>query len=393
MSVTALIHNHYQQVGGEDQVFAAEAGLLEAHDHRVLRYTMHNDQVASLNPLTLARSTVWNGEVYRELRALIRRERPQVAHFHNTFPLISPAAYYASKAEGVPVVQTLHNYRLLCPNALFFRDGRPCEDCLGKPIPWPGVVHACYRGSRAASGAVAAMLTAHRGLGTWTRTVDVYIALTEFVRQKFIQGGIPAEKIVVKPNFVHPDPGLGGGRGEYALFVGRLSPEKGVDTLLAGWEQLGGRVPLKIVGDGPLASRVAEATQKLRGVEWLGRQPGERVLALMKEARILLLPSLWYENLPMVVIEAYAAGLPVVGSDLGSVAALIDPGRTGLHFRSEDPEDLTVQVEWALTHPTELARMRREARAEFEAEYTAEKNYWRLMEIYELAATEAKARA
>jgi glycosyltransferase involved in cell wall biosynthesis len=391
MHVTALLHNHYQQLGGEDQVFAAEAGLLEARDHRVLRYTMHNDQVSGLNPLTLAKATVWNGEVYRELRALMRGERPQVAHFHNTFPLISPAAYYAAKAEGVPVVQTLHNYRLLCPNALFFRDGRVCEDCLGKSVPWPGVIHACYRGSRPASAAVAAMLTAHRGLGTWTRTVDVYIALTEFARQKFIQGGIPAEKIVVKPNFVYPDPGSGEGRGEYALFVGRLSPEKGVDTLLEAWEQLGGRIPVKIVGEGPLEDRVAEATQKLEGVEWLGKQSGERVMALMKEARVLLLPSLCHENFPRVVIEAYAAGLPVVGGDQGSVAALISPGSTGLHFRSGDPEDLAAQVDWALAHPAELAGMRREARAEFEAKYTAEENYRRLMDIYGLAATGIKA--
>ncbi len=244
-----LLHNRYQQPGGEDQVFAAEGNLLEAHGHQVLRYTRHNDQVTDQNPLALAGATVWNQAVYRELRTLIRRERPQVAHFHNTLPMISPAAYYAARAEGVPVVQTLHNYRLLCPNALFYRDGQVCEDCLGKAVPWPGVVHACYRESRASSGAVATMLTAHRAIGTWKKAVDMYVALTEFARQKFVQGGLPAEKIVVKPNFIEPDPGSGEGRGHYALFVGRLSQEKGVDTLLAAWEQLGEKVPLKIVGD------------------------------------------------------------------------------------------------------------------------------------------------
>src|SRR5829696_8328643 len=169
-----LLHNRYQLPGGEDQVFAAEGELLEARGHRVSRYTVHNDQVAEMNRPALAKATVWNQAVYRELRALIRSERPQVAHFHNTLPLISPAAYYAAQAEGVPVVQTLHNYRLLCPNALFFREGRVCEDCLGKHLPWPGVVHSCYRGSRVASGAVTMMLTAHRTLGTWTREVDTY---------------------------------------------------------------------------------------------------------------------------------------------------------------------------------------------------------------------------
>src|SRR5215212_4268687 len=247
-----LAHNEYQQPGGEDQIFRSEAALLEAHGHQVLRYAAHNDRVAGMNPVALAGSTVWNRASYRELQSMIRRERPQVAHFHNTLPLISPAGYYAAKAEGVPVVQTLHNYRLLCPNALFFRDGHVCEDCQGKLVPWPGVLHACYRESRPASAAMAAMLTTHRALQTWTEQVDVYIATTEFAREKFVQGGLPAEQLVVKPNFLHPAPSPGQVRGDFALFVGRLSPEKGVGTLLETWKRSRVRVPLKIVGDGPL---------------------------------------------------------------------------------------------------------------------------------------------
>jgi glycosyltransferase involved in cell wall biosynthesis len=381
-----LAHNEYQQVGGESQVFAAEGALLEAHDHRVLRYIVHNDQVAEMNPVGLAGATVWNRSNYRELRALIRRERPDVVHFHNTFPLISPSGYYAAKAEGRPVVQSLHNYRLLCPNALFFRDGRACEDCHGKLVPWPGVLHACYRGSRPASGAVAAMLTAHRTLRTWTRMVDVYIALTEFARGKFVQGGLLAEKIVVKPNFLHPDPNPGERRGGYAVFVGRLSVEKGIDGLLSAWERLGDRMPLKIVGDGPLAEIVARDIRRLKNVEWLGRRPREQALDLMKGARVLILPSICYENFPLVVAEAFAVGLPIIASDLGSLASLVDPGRTGLLFRPSDPKDLADKVEWALNHPNELASMSREARAEFEAKYTAERNYERLLSIYESAA-------
>lgn len=387
------VHNYYQQAGGEDQVFAAESALLEEHGHHVLRYSVHNDQIMSMNSPALTKATLWNSSTHRELRKLVRQEQPQIAHFHNTFPLISPAGYYAARAEGVPVVQTLHNYRLLCSNAQFFRDGHVCEDCLGKTPPWPGVVHACYRDSRAASGVVATMLTAHRAWRTWTEMVDAYVALTEFQRRKFIQGGIPEGKIKVKPNFVRYDPGAGERPGGYFLFIGRLSKEKGVETLLAAWKRLGGRVPLKIAGDGPLAGEVAGAIEALEDVEWLGRQSEERVQTLMKSARALVFPSVWYEGFPMVIAEAYAAGLPVIASDLGSMSTLVEHGRTGLHFRPGDAEDLARKIEWALEHPSQLAMMSKEARAEFEAKYTAEQNYRMLMEIYELAMKGARTNA
>ena len=348
------VHNRYQRPGGEDQVFVDETALLEARGHRVVRCEVHNDQVEHMNRLTLAKDTVWNTSAYRELGALIRRERPDVAHFHNTLPLVSPAGYYAARAEGVPVVQTLHNYRLLCPVSLFFRDGRVCEDCMGKTVPWPGVVHGCYRGSRAASGVIATMLTVHRALRTWTEMVDVYVALTEFARNKFVEGGLPAGKIVVKPNFVAPDPGPGQGGGGYALFVGRLAPEKGTGTMLDAWDRLGTGFPLKIVGDGPLKDRVAGAAAGRSNVELLGHRPVADVHALMREADMLIFPSEWYETFGRVAAEAFAAGTPVVAADIGAVAELVEHGRTGLKFRPGDPEDLAAQVEWALSHPAEL---------------------------------------
>ncbi len=387
------VHNRYQRPGGEDQVFVDETALLETRNHRVLRYEVHNDQVKQVNRLILAKDTVWNTSAYRELGALIRRERPDVVHFHNTLPLVSPAGYYAARAEGVPVIQTLHNYRLLCPVALFYRDGRVCEDCMGKAVPWPGVVHRCYRGSRTASGVIATMLTVHRALRTWTEMVDVYVALTEFARNKFIEGGLPAGKIVVKPNFVAPDPGRGQGGGGYALFVGRLAPEKGTETMLAAWDRLGTRIPLKIVGDGPLRDRVVEAAARQSNVEWLGHRPVEDVHALMGKADMLVFPSQWYETFGRVAAEAFAAGTPVIAANIGAVAELVEHGRTGLKFRPGDPEDLVTQVEWALSHSAELRSMREEVRAEFEAKYTAERNYRALMEIYEAALERKKVPA
>jgi glycosyltransferase involved in cell wall biosynthesis len=387
------VHNRYQRPGGEDQVFVDETALLETRNHRVLRYEVHNDQVKQVNRLTLAKDTVWNTSAYRELGALIRRERPHVVHFHNTLPLVSPAGYYAARAEGVPVIQTLHNYRLLCPVALFFRDGRVCEDCMGKAVPWPGVVHGCYQGSRAASGVIATMLTVHRALRTWTEMVDVYVALTEFARNKFIEGGLPAEKIVVKPNFVVPDPGRGQGGGGYALFVGRLAPEKGTGTMLAAWDRLGTRIPLKIVGEGPLKDQVVGAAARQANVEWLGHRPVADVHALMGKADMLVFPSQCYETFGRVAAEAFAAGTPVIAANIGAVAELVEHGRTGLKFRPGDPEDLVTQVEWALSHSAELRCMREEVRAEFEAKYTAERNYRALMEIYQAALERKKVPA
>ena len=259
-----LVHNYYQQPGGEDQVFAAEGRLLEARGHHVYRHTVHNDEVSGYNKAALAKATLWNGDSYRELRAIFRRERAEVVHVHNTLPLVSPAVYYAAKAEGVAVVQTLHNYRLLCPAATFLRDGRVCEDCLGR-APWPGVVHACYRDSVAASSVLASMLTYHRARRTWTEMIDVYVALTEFAREKFVEGGLPEAKIVVKPNFLDSHLSTPEEPKAYALFVGRLSKEKGLSVLLSAWRTLGARIPLKIVGDGPLAQEVDRAAREVPG--------------------------------------------------------------------------------------------------------------------------------
>lgn len=384
MGTYLLVHNYYQQRGGEDQIFEAEAALLEAYGHHVLRYTLHNDQIEGMSTLDRVQSTLWNRQVYRELRDLIHRLQPEVAHFHNTFPLVSPAAYYAARAEGVPVIQTINNYRLLCPGAFFLRDGRVCESCLGRSVPLPGVVHACYRGDRAATAAVAGMLSLHRALKTWHRAVDLYaLYMTEFSRDKFVQAGFPADRLFVKPNFLHPDPGAGDGRGGYALFVGRLSPEKGIRVLLDAQRQIGTRLPLKIAGDGPLAADVRRAAADVPGLEWLGRQTPDAVYQLMKGASCLLFPSEWYEGLPRTIVEAFATGTPVVASRLGAMQSLIDHGRTGLHFTPGDAGDLVRQVEHLLAHPARLARMRREARAAFEAHFTAGRNYELLMAMYD----------
>jgi glycosyltransferase involved in cell wall biosynthesis len=376
------IHSYYQIRGGEEETREAETNLLQQMGHQIKLYEDSNHRINSLNTAQMVFRTIWSREAYQVVKQTLQNESFDVVHIHNFFPLMSPSIYYAAKDAGVPVVQTLHNYRLLCPNALFFRAGQVCEDCLGKKIPWPGIQHSCYRQSRPASGTVASMLSIHHLLNTWTQMVDCYIALTEFARQKFIQGGLPAEKIVVKPHFISPDPGVGSGKGGYALYVGRLSLEKGLDTLLAAWEKLGGKIPLKIIGDGHLRDQVAVAVNQLPHVEWLGRKPIHEVYDLMGEAKMLIFPSKWYETFGRVVIEAFAKGTPVIAANIGAIAELVDSGRTGLHFAPNDPEDLAIKVETILANPTLLSQMRQEARAEFEAKYTAQQNYQQMMTIY-----------
>lgn len=377
-----LCHNYYQQPGGEDQVFADETALLTQFGHEVQQFTLHNDEIDGMSSWTMARRTLWSRETYQQLRQRLRAVRPDIVHFTNTFPLISPAAYYAAQAEGVPVVQSLHNYRLLCPNAQLLRDGRPCEDCLGKLIAWPGVRHACYRQSRAATAVVAGMLGLHRALGTWKTKVDAYIALAEFSRRKFVEHGLPAARLHVKPNFVHPVPEMGTGEGGYATFVGRLSPEKGIDVLLNAWARLQAPIRLRIVGDGPLADRVRKAAAADNRIEWLGRQPSAEVLRTMSEAACLVMPSIWYEVCPKTLLESLAVGTPVLASRLGAMAEFIDDGRTGRHFTPGDPQDLADQLQRMLGNRYALEAMRIAAREEFLSKYTAQRNYELLIDIY-----------
>lgn len=371
-----VCHNFYQQPGGEDQVFADETALLESHGHRVVRYTVHNDAVAKTGKIALFGKTLWNRTIAREIGELAWREKVDVVHFHNTFPLISPAAYYAAQKAGAAVVQTLHNYRLLCPGAMFLRDGAVCESCLGK-APIPAVIHKCYRGSRAATAVTAAMLLSHRMLATYRRRVDAYIALSEFGREKFITGGLPANRIAVKPNFVSPDPGIGSGKGGYAVFVGRLAAGKGIETLVEAWAQHSPGIALKVLGDGPLADRMNGPN-----IERMGRRPMSEVYEVIGNAAMLVMPSTWYEGLPKTLIEAFAKGTPVVASKIGTLAEAVEHGRTGLHFSPRDAADLARQVRGLTSDAGAATAMRAACRREYELRYTAERNYRMLADIY-----------
>lgn len=371
-----LIHNAYQHRGGEDTVVESEIALLRLHNHEVDTLFRSNVDVAGMASLSLARTTLWSDRTQQDLDERIRSFRPDVIHAHNTFPLISPSLYWAAARAGVPVVQTLHNFRLMCLNALFLREGKVCEDCMGH-LPWRGVARACYRGSRAASAVLAGMLTLHRGLRTYHHMVARYIALNEFCRGKFIEGGLPAERVVVKPNFVDFDAPRSASRAGL-LFVGRLSSEKGVATLAEAMA-LSPEAALRVAGEGPEAGLL----DGVAGVTRLGSLPGDTVRQEMSRAAALVVPSIWYENFPRTIVEAFACGLPVIASRIGALAEIVRDCETGLLFEPGNARDLADKLAWTQAHPEQMVVMGRTARAQYEAEFSAEVNYRRLMEIYD----------
>jgi glycosyltransferase involved in cell wall biosynthesis len=381
-----LLHNSYQHAGGEDAVVAGEAGLLRDGGHHVCLEAVTNDLIGGFAAKTRAALVAPHDPARKDwMRALIERHAPDVVHVHNFFPLLTPAVHEAAAEGGVAVVQTLHNYRLLCAGALLMREGVVCEKCLGGSNLW-SIANRCYRGSTLGSLAVARMQWRARRRETWRRHVHRFIALTEFARMKFVAGGLMAERIAIKPNFVI-DPGLTlGRRREGAIFVGRLSHEKGVHILIEAWKRLPS-VPLVIVGDGPERARLEAIASP--NVRFLGQCAPQKVRVLMARAHALVMPSLCYETFGMTIVEAFACNLPVIASRLGAMAELVKDGEAGLLFDPGDADDLAAVVGQAFADPTGLAAMGATARAIYERRYTPERNLATLEAIYRDASAEA----
>lgn len=381
-----VVHNRYRQRGGEDSVAEAEIALLRANGHEVELYARDSRELETLGRLDASAQALWSRRTVAEIGRLCAAFRADLVHAHNTFPLVSPSLYWSAFRAGVPVVQTLHNYRLMCVQGMFRLRDRVCEDCLGR-LPWRGVARGCYHDSVAQSAALATVVTLHRALGTFRDRVARYIALTEFSRRKYVQGGLPAARIAVKPNFVDaPAPPELPRAG--ALFVGRLTAEKGVGTLREALA-LAPRVALDVVGSGPEQAALAgRANVRLHG--WL--EPGQ-VLERMRAAACLVMPSVWFECFPRTLVEAFACGLPVIASRVGALEELVEPGRTGLLVEPGSPRSLARALEWARRHPEAMREMGLNARAQYEQRYTPRRNYAQLMDIYAAALGAARERA
>ncbi len=370
-------------------MFESESRILEANGHTVLQYKPHNDATSNRSAIHNACSSIWNSRAYKELQQLCREFNPDVAHFHNIQPLVSLAGYQAMRESGTAVVQTLHNYRLLCPVGYLSRNGKVCEECIGSPLSLPGIIRGCYRQSRAATAAVSLGTAIQRSTGVWTKDIDRFIALTEFARAKFIAGGLPEDRIAVKANSTCPT-GASTPPGHGALFVGRLTEEKGIRTLLRACKLLDHQHPVRILGDGPLAGEVQAACDRFPWVHWEGSVDSNRVAEALREAAMLVFPSQWYEGMPMAILEAFSHARPVLASKLGAMHCLIKPDYNGALFPPGDAEALATQIHTQLNDRDRLITLGRGAREDHQSRYSPEANHRALIDIYEQAIAQRR---
>lgn len=386
-----LVHNFYGSgvPSGENMVFEAEKTLLEEHGHTVHCFTRHSDEIRCQGfrgVLMGALSVPWNPFAASTLRKVVEDFKPDVVHVHNTFPLISPAIFRAIGKSAASVL-TLHNYRLLCPAAIPMRDGQVCTACIDQKSVQPALRHGCYRGSRVATLPLAMNVALHRVIGTWKHGVDAFITLSDFQRRLMAEGGLPAAKIHVKPNFYAGNQEVVPftERPGYVVFVGRMGEEKGVRTLIKAWKNWGASAPeLRMIGDGPIREKLQRQVEGLP-VRFLGQISAEAAREQIAHARLLVLPSECFETFGLVVIEAFAFGTPVAVSNMGALPSIVQHGLNGVAFEAGSPSSLLANVQPVLANLSQLATMAGEARKSFEKHYNKKVNYQMLMEIYEQA--------
>lgn len=378
-----IVHNKYRFSGGEDSVVENEKHLLNAHGHSVTVYEKNNtllDNLSILQKLLLPFRTLYSLSSAREIRHLIQQNQIDIVHIHNTLPLISFSSYYAAKAEGCTLVQTLHNFRFLCPNGLFYRDGHICQDCMNGLHH--SVKHACYRTSKLQSAMVSFSLWLHRTLGTF-RLPDAYIALTEFNRQTF-SSLLPADKLYLKPNFTESIPALNTPKERsYFLYASRLDTTKGIFILLEAFRQLPTQ-QLVIIGDGPEKNAVLSYIQKhqMKHVSFLGFTAHKKTMSYLYHAKALIFPSQWYEGFPVIIAESLSVATPVIGSNIGNTASIIEDGKTGLLFQYNSVDDFIQRILTFSSFGFPFQEMEENCLQAFLTQYSPEQNYQQLMQIY-----------
>ncbi len=374
------VHNRYQQRGGEDVVFEDETRLLEDNGCHVVRFIKTNHELHRTSNLRLTSNTIWNRAACEELAAVVRAEKADIVHCHNLFPILSPACFRAARHAGAAIVHTLHNFRVICPKGILYRNGGACFDCIEKKFAWPAIVHACYRESRSASAVTAVSSTVHRYLNTFSKHVDAYIAPTQFLKRVYAASGFPLARVHVKPHFIPQDLGAATGSERFVLYVGRLSEEKGVRTLLEAWQSLPD-VSLKLIGDGELVSLMNRLPAN---IQYLGQLDQFSTLDWMGRAGCLIVPSDCFESFGRVIIEAYSRGTPVICSDHGGQSELVG-NNLGRRFIPGNSSDLVRQVRSFYSDQQSFNQLRQRVREQYLNCYTAEDNFRQLTQIYQQA--------
>jgi glycosyltransferase involved in cell wall biosynthesis len=375
-----FVHNRYLYRGGEDESRALEIKMLRDHGEEVFEYSVDNSVISRPEILGIGLRSIWNTNQYEHIQSLIRKIRPDVMKVDNYFPILSPSVFEAAKSMKVTTIVSVRNYRLVCPSANLFRNGQLCTSCVDRKVAIPAIWHGCYRGSHLKSASVSASTAYAHLRGVWSDSVDGYIAVSNCVKQQLVAGGFPTEKIFVKPNFIF-DTEAGEGSGGFALFVGRLTEEKGIRTLLNAWAKVGAAVPLKIIGEGPLQGLVEAATARNEAIEYLGRKTLPEVLDYLGRAMFLVFPAEWLEPFGRAIAEAYSKGTPVIGAETLSIRDMIEDSHTGVLYKSGHCEDLAARVLSLAADPERLRQMRVNARQRYLRDYTEEVNYKLMAEI------------
>lgn len=375
-----IVHNYYQIPGGEDTVVSNEKKMLEDHGHKVVLYSRNNSEIKEMSKfqkLKLPFTMIFNPRTYVDIKKLIKKEKIDIVHVHNTLNLISPAVYYAALSCKVPVVQTIHNFRLLCPGATFYRDGHICEDCVQHGLKC-AIRHGCYRESKAQTLICVVSMMLHRMTGIYGKIN--YICLTEFNKKKLLElKQIKEDKVFVKPNFVEctekfiPEEQ----RKEQFVFAGRLDKLKGIDVLLEAWKQMGEKAPkLMVCGTGPMEEWCRRfSTENKINVEFKGFVPNAEVLKIIANSKALILPTKWYEGFPMSIVEAFSVGTPVICSDIGNTGSVVEDGINGKKFKKGNIGELIKTV-----NDQDVAVER--VFQKYEEKYTENINYEKLRSIY-----------
>ncbi len=378
-----VAHNRYLYRGGEDTVVDAEVNLLRQRGHQVWVYSRDNTELQYLTPFNAAKTTFWSRQTVQELQKIHQQFSPDLIHAHNTFPLISPSLYGIAKKLRIPVVQTLHNFRLVCPQAMLLREGKHCEECVGK-LPWRAIVHRCYRQSLPQTALTSTMLMVQRMKGIWHQQISRFIVLNQLCREIFARGGLPMDKLRIKPNFVESPEEPQWQHRQGGLFIGRLSTEKGIAVLINALNKLPDRM-IDVFGKGPLQALV-EASPRLR---YGGFQSSDVLRQKLNDAAYLVMPSTGMESFGLVAIEAFARGTPVIGTRHGGLRELIRHGQNGLLVPPNDANALASAIAYAESHPDQMRRMGMAARKNYLTSYTPERSYEQLIQIYHEAVNPA----